>query len=85
MRKLLFLLTVVLSIAAVTRQAAHAQTLKIGYVNSSKILQEYPEAQEANKKLDAMARAAQAELERMSKELQQKYEDYKKKETILNN
>ena len=83
MRKLLLLLTLALAFTAVTRQAVYAQGPKIGFVNSSKILQEYPEAQEVNKKLDGMARAAQAELERMSKELQQRYEDYKKKEALL--
>ena len=66
-----------------TPHALLAQAPKIGYVNSSKILQEFSEAQEVNKKLDLMARTAQAELERMSKDLQQKFEDYKKKESLL--
>jgi outer membrane protein len=62
---------------------AQGQNVKIGFVNSSKILSEYSEAQEANKKLDAMGAQWQAELERMSKDLQEKYEDYKKKESLL--
>jgi len=62
---------------------AFAQSPKIGFVNSAKILQEYPEAQESNKKLDAMSKGWQSELERMSKELQQKYEDFQKKEPLL--
>jgi outer membrane protein len=62
---------------------ASGQALKIGYVNSSKILQEYPEAIEANKKLDAMSKQWQAQLETMSRDLQQKYEDFQKKEPLL--
>jgi outer membrane protein len=61
-----------------------AQGLKIGYVNSAKILQELPEAQEAQKKLDAMGKGWQEELEKMSKELQTKYEDYQKKQGMMN-
>ncbi len=62
---------------------ARTQTVKIGYVNSAKILQEYPDALEANKKLDAMGKEWQAELERMSRELQQKYDDFQKKEPLM--
>lgn len=62
---------------------ARSQGLKIGYVNSSKILQEYPEAQDANKKLDAMAKQWKAELERISKEYQQRIEDFQKKEALM--
>jgi len=61
----------------------HAQSSKIGYVNSAKILQEFPEAQEAQKKLDATGKRWQEELEQKSKELQQKYEEFQKKESML--
>jgi len=61
----------------------HAQALKIGFVNSAKILQEYPEAIDANKKLDAMQKKWQADLEKMSKDLQSQIEDYQKKEPLL--
>lgn len=64
--------------------ASNAQALKIGYVNSAKILQELPEAQEAQKKLDAMGKGWQEELEKMSKELQTRYEDYQKKQGMMN-
>ncbi len=60
-----------------------AQSLKIGFVNSAKILQEYSEAIEANKKLDAIGKQWQSELERLSKDLQQRYEDFQKKEPLL--
>ena len=63
---------------------AQTQAPKMGYVNSAKILLEYPEAQDANRKLDDMGKKWQFEIERMSKELQAKYEDYQKKESLLN-
>jgi outer membrane protein len=62
---------------------ANAQTIKIGYVNSAKILQEYPEAQDAQKKIDAKGQAWQAQLEGMSKDLQAKYEAFQKKQATL--
>src|SRR5262249_47750168 len=73
----------VLFIAAFAHSPARAQTSRIGFVNSSKILQEFPEAQEANKKLDEMGKAWQAELDRMSKEFEDKLQDYKKKEALM--
>ncbi len=60
-----------------------AQGLKIGFVNSSKILQEFSEAQEANKKLDAMAQTWQLELDRMSKEFEARFQDYQRKEALM--
>jgi len=60
-----------------------AQSPKIGFVNSAKILQEYPEAQDAQKKLDGMGKGWQAELEQKSKDLEQKYEEFQKKESML--
>jgi outer membrane protein len=62
---------------------AHAQQ-KIGYVNSTKIFQELPEAQEAQKKIDAMTKPLQDSLGAMQKELQAKYDEYQKKEGMMN-
>lgn len=78
------LCSIALLLTLAVGRTAWAQATKIGFVNSSKILQEYPEAQEANKKLDALGRSWQAELERMSKELQAKYDEFQKKEALLN-
>ena len=61
----------------------HAQGVKIGYVNSAKVLQEYPEAIDAQKKLDQMSQQSQDELEKMDQELKRKYEDFQKKEPLL--
>ncbi len=58
--------------------------LKIGYVNSETILKELPEAKEAQSKLEGMVKVWQDELEKMSKSLQEKYEDYQKKQSMYN-
>lgn len=73
---MLCLLTIALALSS------QAQ-VKIGFVNSAKVLQEYPEAQDAQHKLDAMGKQWQSELEKMEKDLQVKYEDYQKKEPLL--
>lgn len=82
MKNIFLYLCLSLLVAALMPLSAYAQ-LKIGFVNSSKILMEYRDAQEANKKLDQLASQWKSELERMSDELKQKYEDYKKKEALM--
>ncbi|HLF14862.1 MAG TPA: OmpH family outer membrane protein [Bacteroidota bacterium] len=86
MKTIAFSLTILLFLALTAGgTAASAQTtgLKLGFVNSSKVLQEFPEAQDVNKKLEGMTRQWQAELEKMGKDLQMKYEDFQKKEPLL--
>ena len=61
-----------------------AQAQKVGFVNSTKIFREFPEAQDAQKKLDAVIKPLQDELEAKQRELQQKYEEYQKKEGLMN-
>ncbi len=79
MQNLLIVLIAIVLVAGVS----FGQQMKIGYVNSAKILQEYPEAQEAQKKLDNMGKVWQAELEKMSKDLQKQYEDYQKQQGMM--
>ncbi len=74
---------VLLLLALLAFSGARAQAVKIGYVNSAKVLQEFSEAQEAQKKLDAMGQQWQSELDRMDREFQQKYDDFQKKEPLL--
>ena len=77
------LLLILIILASLLPTTAAAQGPKIGYVNSAKILSEVPEAIEANKKLDGMGKKWQADLEKMSKEFQTKYEENQKKEPLL--
>ncbi len=60
----------------------HAQS-KIGYINSEAIMQQLPEAQDAQKQLDALAAEWQGDLKRMQDSLQQKFEDYDKRKLIM--
>src|SRR5258706_10322347 len=78
----IFLCALVMTLACVHSQA-HAQGLKIGYVNSAKVLLEFPEAIDAQKKLDVIGQQWQDQLEKMDKELKVKYEDFQKKEQFL--
>ncbi len=57
---------------------------KIGYVNSTKIFQELPEAQDAQKRIDALTKPYQDSLASMEKTLQAKIDDYQKRESLLN-
>lgn len=61
----------------------HAQSQKVGFVNSNKIFQEIPEAQEAQHRLDAIVKPIQDSLETMQKDLQSRYDSYQKKEAMM--
>ena len=61
-----------------------AQQQKIGYVNSSMIFQQIPEAQDAQKKIDAITKPYQDSLAAMEATLQAKIDDYQKREAMLN-
>jgi outer membrane protein len=82
MKTRMFLLTIALS-ALMLAPAAFAQQ-KIGYVNSSKIFQELPAAQDAQRRIDALGKPIQDSLETMQRDLQARYEDYQKREALLN-
>src|SRR4030042_4306459 len=56
---------------------------KSGFVNSQTILNEMPEAQEAQKKLNGLIQMAQDTLEQMQKDFQSQYEDYQKKQALM--
>ena len=62
---------------------ASSQTLKIGYVNSSKILQEFSEAQEAQKKIDAFQQKIQDSLDIFQKNYQDRLKEYQQKEAMM--
>jgi outer membrane protein len=68
---------------AVCLTGAFAQNQKIGYVNSAKIFQELPAAQDAQRKIDALGKPIQDSLEGMQKDLQARYDEYQKKEALM--
>jgi outer membrane protein len=79
-----FVLLSLTLIALLAVPALFAQSQKIGYVNSSKIFQELPAAQDAQRRIDAMSKPIQDSLQAMQTELQARYEDYQKREALLN-
>lgn len=78
MRKILC--AALLSIAAAIPAAAQ---MKIGYLNSEAIMQQLPEAQDAQKQLDGITADWQTELTKMQTDLQHKFEEYDKKKLIM--
>ncbi len=72
-----------LVVVALLIGSASAQQ-RIAYVNSTKIFQEIPEAQDAQKRLEAIAKPVQDEIEKQEKSIQDKLDEYKKKESLLN-
>ena len=57
--------------------------MKIGYINSEAIMQQLPEAQDAQKQLDGMSTDWQTELTKMQTDLQHRFEDYDKKKLVM--
>lgn len=73
-------LLLLISLIAMSQQAA----LKIGYVNSEKIIAELPEAKESQQKLEALVKSWQDEIEKRGQALQVKFEEYQKQANMLN-
>ena len=72
------------SALAVKKVAAMAQPQRIGFVNSAKIFDELPEAKDAAKRLETFAKPIQDSLQMMQKQIEEKYSDYQKKESMMN-
>ncbi|PKL81741.1 MAG: molecular chaperone Skp, partial [Ignavibacteriae bacterium HGW-Ignavibacteriae-3] len=80
MKKIGLVLSLILFVALT--QKVDAQ-LKIGYVDSDTIMKQLPDAQDIQKKLDAMIKEWQEEISRMEKDWKAKYDDYDKRKLIL--
>lgn len=63
--------------------AAQTASLKIAFVDSDVIFQQYPEAQEVQKRLDAMIKSWQDEINRMTEEYDTKLKDYQQKQALM--
>jgi outer membrane protein len=64
--------------------AAHMQAqTKVAFINSELILTSLPEAQDAQKQLDALTGSWQADLTKMQTDLQKKFDEYDKKKLIM--
>lgn len=78
--------TVIIAFLLLVGLSASAQQapLKIGYVNSEKIIAELPEAKESQQKLEALVKGWQDEIEKRGQALQTKFEEYQKQSNMLN-
>ena len=63
--------------------AAQSAEMKSGYVNSESMMQQLPEAQDAQKQLDAVVAEWQGELTKMQADLQKKFEEYDKRKLTM--
>jgi outer membrane protein len=63
--------------------AATGQTPRVGFVNSAKIFQEIPEARAAEKQLEAFAKPVQDSLAMMQKSIEERIDEYQKKEAMM--
>lgn len=59
-----------------------AQT-KIAFINSATVMEQLPEAQDAQKQIDALAQQWQTELNQYAADLQKKVDDYDKRKLIM--
>lgn len=80
MKKIGLVLSVIFLVAFTSKLSAQ---LKIGYVDSDAIMKQLPDAQDTQKKLDAIIKEWQEELSKMEKDWKTKYDDYDKRKLIL--
>ncbi len=57
--------------------------LKIGYVDSDTIMDNFPDVQDARQKVDALVQEWQTELRKLEGELKAKKDDYEKRKLIM--
>ncbi|MBK7378873.1 MAG: OmpH family outer membrane protein [Ignavibacteriales bacterium] len=79
MKKIFLLITCVFLFFA----GSSIAQLKIGYVDSDTIMENLPDAQDANQKLDALVKEWQTELSKLEQEWKTKYDDYDKRKLIM--
>ena len=75
-------LLVVACILLVGIQPAFGQT-KVGHVSTEAIMKQLPDAQDAQKQLDALTAGWQDELNKMQEDWKKRYDDYDKKKLIM--
>ena len=79
MKKVAFLFVSLLVVSSLSLKAQ----LNIGYVDSDTIMENLPDAQDAQQRLDAVIAEWQEELDRMETEWKQSYDDYEQRKLIM--
>ncbi len=83
MTKHLFRYTGIFAALLVAAGVVFAQSPRLSYVDSEKIINDLPEAQVAQKELEGVFKQWQTELQKMSDDLQKGVEEYQKKEAVM--
>ncbi|PIQ08669.1 MAG: molecular chaperone Skp [Ignavibacteriales bacterium CG18_big_fil_WC_8_21_14_2_50_31_20] len=79
MKKFIFIFVAISILISSTNFAQ----LNIGYVNSDAIIKELPDAQDAQKKLDALIQEWKEEIQKMERELDTKTKDFDKRKLVM--
>jgi outer membrane protein len=77
----LLLLTALLFLFA---PALQSQTLKIGWVDSQKLIKDYPDAQKARKDIEARVKIWKDSIDAMDAKLKAAYDTYQRQESQMN-
>ncbi|HOV99641.1 MAG TPA: OmpH family outer membrane protein [Bacteroidota bacterium] len=83
MKRTLFLLTAMLLCVSIDSIAQQQPPLRIAFVNSEKILAELPEAQQIRVELESRVKLYQDSLEQMGRAFQEQYDNYQKKQALM--
>ncbi|HEX2982419.1 MAG TPA: OmpH family outer membrane protein, partial [Ignavibacteriales bacterium] len=79
MKKYIILFAAIFFLPLISAQAQ----LKIAYVDSDAIMKNLPDAQDAQKRIDAMVQEWQGELKNLENDWKTKYDDYEKRKLIM--
>lgn len=82
MKKGLYVLTSVLAFILLISSTAQAQ-MKVRYINTQRVLTEFPEAQELQKQLDDLKKTYEAEFQTMQTNAQKLLEELQKQSLLL--
>jgi outer membrane protein len=72
-----------LSVFLVAAVSVGFAQMKIGHISSEAIMKELPDAQDAQRQLDALVVEWQNQLNKMQQDWQKKYEEYEKRKLIM--
>lgn len=76
-------LSILIALFFFTAVGASFAQLQIGYVDSDAIMKELPDAQDAQKRLDALIQEWNEELKKLESEWKSKYDDYENRKLIM--
>ncbi len=83
-RKAVTLLTVLtFTLVGLTASSGYSQNIKLGYIDSQRIMAEFKEAQDAQKKLDDIVQQWRQERDQMQQQLQELQDQYQKQSLLL--